>query len=78
MYKTIYEEISMRKKNKNFTIIKEDILNNAKSYFIVIVIFCVGIFLGVMIINQTKDKAEIERYINTYVDETKSIQSGNY
>ena len=58
--------------------IKEDIINNAKSYFIVITIFAVGIFLGVMLINQTENKSEIEKYIDTYVDETKAIQNGDY
>ena len=67
-----------KKKNQIFTTIKEDVLNNAKSYFIVVVIFVVGMFLGVMFINQAKDKSEIEKYINTYVDETKSLQNGNY
>ncbi len=69
----------MRKKNSEiFTIIKDDVLNNAKSYFIVVVIFVVGIFLGVMFVNQTENKSEIEKYINTYVDETKSLQNGDY
>ena len=69
----------MRKRKKDIkNIIKNDVLNNAKSYFIVIVIFVIGIFLGVMFINQTKDKSEVETYINTYVDETKSIQNRDY
>lgn len=67
-----------KRKNEIFTIIKEDILNNAKSYFIVVVIFVVGIFLGVMFINQASDKSEIENYINTYMDETKSLQNADY
>lgn len=67
-----------KKKNEIFIAIKEDILNNAKSYFIVIIIFTVGLFLGVMFINQIENKSEIEKYINTYVDETKTIQDGNY
>ena len=69
----------MQKRNKQIlTIIKNDILNNAKSYFIVIIIFVVGIFLGVMFINKSKDKDEVEKYINTYIDETKLIQNGDY
>jgi len=69
----------MRKKNNEiFSILKNDILNNAKSYFLIIIIFVVGIFLGVLFINQTKDKSEIGNYINTYIDETKSIENGNY
>ena len=67
-----------KRKNEIFTIIKDDMLNNAKSYFIVIIIFVVGIFLGVMYINQIKDKSEVEKYINTYIDETKLIQNGDY
>ena len=67
-----------KRKNEIFSIIKEDVLNNAKSYFIVGVIFVVGIFLGVMFINQTQDKTEIEKYINTYIDETKLLQNTDY
>lgn len=67
-----------KRKNEIFMAIKEDIINNAKSYFIVITIFAVGIFLGVMLINQTENKSEIEKYIDTYVDETKAIQNGDY
>lgn len=67
-----------KRKNEILTIIKDDVLNNAKSYFIVIIIFVVGIFLGVMFVNQTGDKSEIEKYINTYIDETNSIQDGDY
>lgn len=67
-----------KRKSEIFAIIKEDVLNNAKSYFIVFIIFVVGTFLGVMFVNQTEDKSLIEDYINTYIDETKSIQNGNY
>lgn len=67
-----------KKKNDIENIIKNDVLNNAKLYFIVIVIFIIGVFLGVMFINQTKDKSEVEKYIKTYVDETKSSQNRDY
>lgn len=67
-----------KKKNEIITIIKEDIINNAKSYFIIVIIFVIGIFFGVMFINRAKDKSEIENYINIYIDETKSIQEGDY
>ena len=67
-----------KRKNEIFTIIKNDVFNNAKSYFIVVIIFVVGIFFGVMFVNQTEDKREIEKYINTYVDETKILQNGDY
>jgi len=67
-----------KRKNEIFSILREDIFNNTKSYFIIVIIFVVGIFLGVLFINQTKDKSEIEKYINTYINETKTIQNGNY
>ena len=69
----------MRKKKMDFfRTIKEDIINNTKSYFIIVVIFTVGIFLGVLFINKTSNKSEIEKYINTYIDETKSIENRDY
>lgn len=67
-----------KRKNEIFKIIKEDVLNNVKLYFIVLVIFVVGIFLGVMFINKLEEKIQIEEYINTYIDETKSIGNGDY
>lgn len=67
-----------KRKNQIFHAIKENIFDNAKSYFIVLVIFVVGIFLGVMFLNQVEDKNQIEQYINTYVDETKSLENGDY
>lgn len=67
-----------KRKNEIFSAIKRDILNNAKSYFIIIIIFSVGIFLGVLFINQAENKEEIEKYINTYIDETKQLKNGNY
>lgn len=69
----------MRKRsNEAFVAIKNDVVNNIKSYIIVAIIFAVGIFLGVMFINQTDSKEEIQKYINTYIDETKNIQQGDY
>lgn len=67
-----------KKKIQFFRAVKEDIINNTKSYFIIIIIFIVGIFLGVLFINNASDKTEIEKYINTYIDETKSLSNRNY
>lgn len=67
-----------KKNNEIFFVLKNDILNNLKIYFITIIIFTVGIFFGVLYINQTKDKSEIEKYIDTYIDETKLIEEANY
>jgi len=67
-----------KRKIEILNIIKDDVINNAKLYFIVFIIFVIGLFFGVMFVNQTGDKSEIENYINTYIDETKTIQNGNY
>ena len=67
-----------KRKNEIFTAVKEDVVNNLKSYVIVIVIFLVGLFLGVMFINQTEIKEDISKYINTYIDETKTLENGDY
>lgn len=67
-----------KRKNEIFSAIKENIQNNLKAYIVICVIFAVGIFLGVMIVNQTEDKGQIENYINTYIDETKLIENGDY
>ena len=69
----------MRKKNNEFiSIIKQDILNNTKSYLIVIGIFIIGILFGVIFINQLENKEEITNYINTYIDETKTLENGDF
>ena len=52
-----------KRKNEIFTTIKEDIVNHAKAYFIVVIIFTVGLFLGVLFGNKTENKSEIEKYI---------------
>lgn len=67
-----------KRKNEIFKIIKEDISNNIKSYFIILIIFVAGISLGVMFINQLQDKTQVEQYINTYIDETKTLENGDY
>ena len=67
-----------KKKWEILNIIKQEIFNNIKSYVIVTIIFTVGLFLGVLFINQTESKDNISQYINTYIDETKTIQTGNF
>lgn len=67
-----------KRKNEIFNAIKEDIINNAKSYFIVVTIFVVGLFLGVFFVNQSENKDVITKYLNTYMDEMKLIENGDY
>ena len=67
-----------KKKSQISSIIKEEITNNIKPYIIITIIFLSGIFMGVLFINKTDTKSDIEKYINTYIDETKMIQNGDY
>lgn len=67
-----------KKKSQISSIIKEEITNNIKPYIIITIIFLSGIFMGVLFINKTDTKNDIEKYINTYIDETKMMQNGDY
>lgn len=67
-----------KKKSQISSIIKEEIVNNIKSYMIITIIFLSGIFMGVLFISKTDSKSDIEKYISTYIDETKMIQEGDY
>ncbi len=57
-------------KSKNIHILEEYIKNNIKEYIIIIIIFLLGLFLGVMFINNVGEsqKQEITGYVNTYLE----------
>lgn len=64
------------KKDKHINtkkIIYNHILNNSKEYIIVTLVFIIGIFLGVMFINNTNElqMSEISSYINSFIDKLK-------
>lgn len=56
--------------------IKEHIINNKKEYIIVTLIFIIGIFIGVMFINNTKDAEydTLKNYIVDFMNKFKSIE----
>lgn len=67
-------------KNKRIKIketIKTHIANNIKEYIIVSLIFVIGIFLGVLFINNVKEgpKEEITTYFNTFVEKLKNTEN---
>ncbi len=71
------------KRNKRLKIlemIKEHISNNKKEYFIVSLIFVIGIFLGVLFVNQIQEapKQEITDYLNNFLEKLKGIPSLDY
>lgn len=58
-------------------IIIEHVANNKKEYTIVILLFIIGIFLGVFFVNnmQKSPKEEIQTYINNFIEKMKSLQN---
>lgn len=56
-------------------IIIEHVANNKKEYTIVILLFIIGIFLGVFFVNnmQESPKEEIQTYINNFIEKMKSL-----
>ena len=58
-------------------IIKKHILNNKKEYIIVTLLFIIGIFLGVLFVNNINESQETEvtDYLNNFIEKMKSIES---
>lgn len=70
------------KKNKRLNIrntIYQHVSNNKKEYILVTLIFLIGIFLGVMFINNTQEAqiSEITSYINNFMDKLKNTEELN-
>lgn len=67
------------RENKIVSILVEFAKNNIKEYFIITLIFLIGIFLGVMFINNTtyEQKMEISSYVNTYMEAFEQTNSDN-
>ena len=57
--------------------IKKHILNNKKEYIIVTLLFIIGIFLGVLFVNNINElqKTEVTDYLNNFIEKMKSIES---
>ena len=70
----------MKNKGINLrTIIKQHILNNKKEYTIVCLLFVIGIFLGVLFVNNVQEaqKIEINSYLNNFIEKLKQTESLN-
>ena len=67
------------KRLRLYIIVFDYIKANLKVYSIVSLIFIVGIFLGVLFFNNTKDnqKEEITTYVNNYINKTKETKGIN-
>ncbi len=69
-------------KNKRLNIrntIYKHIVNNSREYILVTLIFVIGIFLGVMFINNTQDAqmSEIASYLNNFIDRLRNMEELN-
>ncbi len=70
------------KKNKRLKLknmIYQHIKNNSKEYILLLLFFFIGIFLGVMFINniQENQRSEISSYLNNYIDNLENIEKLN-
>lgn len=70
------------RKAKNLKIvetIKEHIINNHKEYIIVTLLFIIGIFLGVLFVNniQESQRVEIDGYFNNFIEKFKNTEDIN-
>jgi hypothetical protein len=58
-------------------IVCEHIINNKKEYFIIILLFVIGIFLGVIFVNhmQEEQKNEVSGYFSNFIEKMKTIEN---
>lgn len=58
-------------------IILNHIINNKKEYFLVLVLFIIGIFLGVLFVNnsETAQREEINTYLNNFIEKMKTTEN---
>ena len=66
-----------RKKIDIKSLIISHILNNKKEYIIILLLFIIGLFLGVLFINNVQEEQfnNIQDYINTFVEKLKVIEN---
>lgn len=67
-------------KDKGFKIkeiLKQHLSNNSKEYIIIILLFIIGIFLGVFFVNNIQEapKTEIKDYVNNFIEKMKTIEN---
>lgn len=67
------------KENKRLKLgntIYQHITNNSKEYILLTLIFLIGIFLGVMFINNSQEtqREELTSYLNNFIDKLKNIE----
>ena len=70
----------MNKSKKIKFIIKEHVLNNKREYITVLLIFIIGIFLGVFFVNnmQEMQKSELSTYMSEFIQKLKETKELSY
>lgn len=65
------------KQMKIIQIIKDNIKNNQKQYILITLIFLVGVLIGVMFINNTKEAQieEVKAYITSFIEKMKTTEN---
>lgn len=65
-----------RKNLKIVEVIKQHVINNSKEYVIVTLLFIIGIFLGVLFVNniQEAQRVEISSYFNNFTEKLKQTE----
>lgn len=68
----------MSEKTKKIkSIIKQHILNNSREYIIVTLIFIIGIFLGVLFVNNINEiqRSDVTTYFSSFLEKTKNTEN---
>ena len=80
MYKDKENFMKRNKQLKILEIIKEHVINNKKEYMIVTLLFMIGIFLGVLFVNniQENPKLEIINYVKGFIEKMKTMETLNH
>lgn len=70
---------NIKKKSRIVSIITSHISNNSKEYITMLLLFIIGIFLGVLYINNVQEEQfnNISNYINSFIEKFKSIENIN-
>lgn len=68
-----------RKQSKIIDVLVEFVKSNIKEYIIITLVFLIGIFLGVMFVNNLEEeqKSEIITYVETYIEAFKQTDSSS-
>lgn len=68
-----------RKRHSIKYIIINHLSNNKKEYIIITILFIIGVFLGVLVVNNTNDEKfnDISNYINNFTEKIKTTENVN-